>query len=73
MDAATRPHTLLTSEAISLLVSSTKRFIQGSSQSSIKIKKTSSISDRKFVKLLQEIEKEAGQRLFEGNLDKEIA
>ena len=38
----------------------------------VKIKKGSSISDKKFIKLLQDIEKEAGQRLFEGNLEKEI-
>ena len=38
----------------------------------VKIKNQSSISDRKFIKLLQEIEKEAGQRLFEGNLEKEL-
>ena len=41
-------------------------------QQLVKIKKGSSISDRKFIKLLQDIEKEAGQRLFEGNLEKEI-
>ena len=38
----------------------------------VKIKKQSSISDRKFIKLLQEIEREAGQRLFEGNLEREL-
>ena len=38
----------------------------------IKIIKQSSISDRKFLKLLQAIEKEAGTILFEGNLEREI-
>ena len=38
----------------------------------VKLKKKSSISDRNFIKLLQDIENEAGQRLFEGNLKKEI-
>ena len=38
----------------------------------IKIKKQASISDRKFIKLLQKIEKEAGQKLFEGNIEREI-
>ena len=41
-------------------------------QQLIKRKKMSSISDRKFIKLLQEIEKEAGERLFEGNLEREL-
>ena len=38
----------------------------------IKIHKQANTSDRKFIRMLKEIEKEAGTILFEGNLEREI-
>ena len=38
----------------------------------IKIHKAGNTSDRKFLNILKDIEKEAGARLFEDNLEQEI-